>query len=176
MAVSPSTASRSSPSSPESSTKPSDAGTSCSTPIVERISSPSASRSLWVASRKFDAGRYREFRQFADPVVRRRLVDWLRSDRGRSRWAFGAVRSAHPGRVPRKRGHPRTSGHGSLALDASAGDDGGPGRVPRSANFFRKVLNDPTRAQGIWASYVLSYEREEVGPERTSRRRSNTTS
>jgi hypothetical protein len=28
-------------------------------------------------------------------------------------------------------------------------------------------------AQGIWASYVPSYEREEAGPERTSRRQSN---
>jgi hypothetical protein len=46
-------------------------------------------------------------------------------------------------------------------------------RVPRSASFFWKVLMIRSRAQGICASYVPSYEGEEVGPERTSRRRSN---
>ena len=37
-----------------------------------------------------DPSKYREFRQFADAVVRRRVIDWLRGDLGRSRWQFGA--------------------------------------------------------------------------------------
>jgi hypothetical protein len=44
---------------------------------------------LWVASRKYDARRYKSFGQFADGVVRRRVIDWLRADLGRSRWRLG---------------------------------------------------------------------------------------
>jgi hypothetical protein len=44
---------------------------------------------LWIASRKYDARRYRSFQQFADGVTRRKVIDWLRLDVGRSRWAFG---------------------------------------------------------------------------------------
>jgi hypothetical protein len=43
---------------------------------------------LWIASSKYDAGRYRSFARFADGVTRRKCVDWLRSDLGRTRWQF----------------------------------------------------------------------------------------
>ena len=80
---------------------------------------------LWVASRKFDAGRYREFRQFADPVVRRRVVDWLRSDRGRSRWAFGADAQHIRAEFRESGGVYERERPTVLSLDGPVGDDGG---------------------------------------------------
>jgi hypothetical protein len=44
---------------------------------------------LWVASRNYDARRYRSFGQFADAAAQRRVVDCVRTDPGRARWTFG---------------------------------------------------------------------------------------
>jgi DNA-directed RNA polymerase specialized sigma24 family protein len=43
---------------------------------------------LWLASRRYDGSRYPDFTTFARAVARRRAIDWLRSDLGRTRWAF----------------------------------------------------------------------------------------
>lgn len=43
---------------------------------------------LWVASRNFDEGRFRSYRQFANAVVFNNAIDWLRSNIGRVIWRF----------------------------------------------------------------------------------------
>ena len=66
---------------------------------------------LWVASRRYDARRYRSFRQFADGVVQRKVIDWIRADLGRSRWRLGNG-YVHERKQPQL-----------LSLDAAAGGD-----------------------------------------------------
>jgi hypothetical protein len=51
---------------------------------------------LWVASRKFDERRYRSFGQFADAVARRKTIDWLRLDVGRTTWRFSTFTHERP--------------------------------------------------------------------------------
>jgi DNA-directed RNA polymerase specialized sigma24 family protein len=88
---------------------------------------------LWVASSKFDAGRYKSFRQFADAVAQRRVVDWIRADRGRSRWSFGPnANHAHAGGVY-ERERPQVL---SLDFDGGSGEGGLDPPDPRGEEDF----------------------------------------
>jgi DNA-directed RNA polymerase specialized sigma24 family protein len=43
---------------------------------------------VWQASLIYDSARYRSFATLARTVARRRAIDWLRADLGRTRWQF----------------------------------------------------------------------------------------
>jgi hypothetical protein len=101
---------------------------------------------LWVASGKFDPARYSSFQQFADSVVRRRVIDFFRAELGRSRWQFGTHVYERERPLVLSLDAPLTDGGGSLR-DTLAGrtlDLGEPGLPDRLRRLSAGAL------EGSW--------------------------